>query len=81
MNASDRDTLMDTAVVQRQHWPDTDRRSRCCSCKQQPAARSARRMADWAALRADHFPGAAKHAAYLNSAVSGLMSAVSPPHA
>ena len=28
----------------------------------------------WAELRANHFPGAARHAAYLNSAVSGLMS-------
>eukprot|EP01051_Picozoa_sp_SAG22_P026361 SAG22_NODE_8278_length_668_cov_0.850615_1_plen_167_part_01 len=28
----------------------------------------------WAELRANHFPGAARHTAYLNSAVSGLMS-------
>jgi selenocysteine lyase/cysteine desulfurase len=29
---------------------------------------------DWVAVRSHYFPGAAKHAAYLNSAVAGLMS-------
>ena len=30
---------------------------------------------DWAAVRREHFPGADTHAAYLNSAVAGLLSA------
>lgn len=32
-------------------------------------------MTDWAAVRGRQFPGAAKHTSYLNTAVSGLMSA------
>ena len=33
-------------------------------------------MVDWDYVRRNHFPGAAQHRSYLNTAVSGLMSSV-----